>query len=62
MRVEGSDFGCWANVSSLPLSRNSRGYDGKIEEVGKWFSKTEEQRSSETRKQVQACGRRTECV
>ena len=35
MRVGGSDFGCWANVSSLPLSRDSRGHDGKIEEVGK---------------------------
>ena len=39
MRVGGSDFGCWANVSSLPLSRDSRGHDGKIEEVGKWFAK-----------------------
>ena len=47
MRVGGSDFGCWANVSSLPLSRNSRGYDGKIEEVGKWFAK---QRSSDLQK------------
>ena len=60
MRMGGSDFGCWANVSSLPLSRKSRGHDGKIEQVGKWFAK---QRSSDLQKPgwdlVQACGHRT---
>jgi len=63
MRVGRSDFGNWVNVSSLPLIRDSRSNDGKIEEVGEWLAK---QWSSDLEKPggdlVQSCGRRTECV
>jgi len=63
MSVRRSDFGNWANVSSLPLTRVSRGNDEKIEEVGKWLAK---QWSSDLEKPggdlVQACGRRMDCV
>jgi len=45
------------------FTEDSRGNDGKIEEVGEWLAK---QWSSDLEKPggdlVQACGRRTECV